>query len=293
MEVLEKLRLINEIFWECSNEFQYMGLVLAAVLFLYCFRRDHMRGRRMAAFVMLFFILLAVPPFVWMSELILGEADLIRLLWIVSSVFLISYAAVLYGSTLLKKSARAMWIAACILLAILAGDTVSQGGVFQKNEYTNAYQVSEEDLEICKILENTSEDAVVLGANLDQIRAIRRVNPQTKVIYGADMKSLLIPEQEGAAEQYSVQEEEYSGRSVEEQIEENKYDQERIQLFAYMQSDDVILEMVMESSQELGVNCIVFDKQKNYSRPISVLVEDNEAEIIGETENYWVVQLLI
>ena len=71
-----------------------------------------------------------------------------------------------------------------------------------------------------------------------------------------------------------------------------KYDEERLRLFAYMQSNPVTLELVMQSAQELGVNCIVFDKNREYSTPVSVLIEDGEGEILGETENYWVVKLL-
>lgn len=293
MEVLGDLRLINEIFWECSRDFQYMGLLLAAVIFLYCSHKDHLRGRRMACFVMLFFILLVFPPFVWLAKEILGDAQLVSLLWIVPSVFMISYAAVLYGDSLRGKGSKVLWIAVSILLVMLAGDTVKDGGVFQENEYANIYQVSDENLEVCQILENAGEDAVVLGANVTQIHAIRRVNPQIGVIYGADMRSLLLPEKTETVNPESVQESEYGGRDIEEQIEEMKYDEARLQLFAYMQSDPITLEMVMESSQELGVNCIVFDKRKTYSRPVSVLVEDGEAEILGETENYWVMHLLI
>lgn len=292
MEMLTNLRLINEIFWEYSREFQYMGLVLVAVIYLYCSQGESLRGRRIACFTMLFFILLAVPPFVWLAELVLGSKELIRLLWMVPSVFLISYAAVLYGGRLQKLGWKLLFGAACILLVLLSGDALDEGGVFQKNENQNVYQVSEENLEICRILEGAGLDTVVLGANVEQIHAIRRVNAQTGVIYGADMRSLLLPDPTQSSNPDSLDESEYTGRSVEEQIEEMKYDEERLRLFAYMQSNPVTLELVMQSAQELGVNCIVFDKNREYSTPVSVLIEDGEGEILGETENYWVVKLL-
>lgn len=291
MEMLKNVRLINELFWEYSNNFQYMGLLLAAVIYLYCVQKDNLRGRRMASFTMLFFILSAFPPFVWLAELVLGSADLIRLIWIAPSVFVISYAAVLYGSRLQKVIWKLVFGAACILLVVLAGDTLDEGGVLQKNEYENIYQVSEENLEVCRILEGAGPDAVVLGANVEQIHAIRRVNAQTSVIYGSDMRSLLLPDTTQTSRD-SLDESEYSGRTVEEQMEEMKYDEERLRLFAYMQSNPVTLELVIQSAQEFGVNCIVFDKNREYSTPVSVLVEDGDGEILGETENYWVIRLL-
>lgn len=291
MEMLKNVRLINELFWEYSNNFQYMGLLLAAVIYLYCVQKDNLRGRRMASFTMLFFILLAFPPFVWLAELVLGSADLIRLIWIVPSVFIISYAAVLYGSRLQKVIWKLVFGAVCILLVVLAGDTLDEGGVFQKNEYENLYQVSEENLEVCRILEGAGPNTVALGANVEQIHAIRRVNAQMSVIYGSDMRSLLLPDTTQTS-QGSLDESEYSGRTVEEQMEEMKYDEEHLRLFAYMQSDPIPLELVIQSAQEFGVNCIVFDKNREYSTPVNALVEGGEGEILGETDNYWIVRLM-
>ena len=141
-----------------------------------------------------------------------------------------------------------------MVLVLLAGDGFSEREFSVQEEYSNIYHITEEQLRVCEILGIAGEDALVLGADLDVIRAIRRVNPYTKVIYGTD-------------------------------IEYADYEEDVVRLFAYMQDDVIPVEYVLGSAEEMGVNFLVWNKWSDCTVPIGTYLGE-DLRLIGETDNY-------
>lgn len=260
MGMLDALQFVKSIFWECSDNFQYMGLGIGSLIYLYITLEKRQWSKRLVCFSMLFFFLFAFPPFIWMARGVLGDAKVYQLLWMLPFIFLIPYGAIMFGSRLKAWKEKLFWTGLCIVLVLLAGDGVGERDFWVPVGSDNIYHITEEQLQICEVLGIAGEDALVLGADLDVIRAIRRVNRYTKVIYGTDIT--------------------YAD-----------YDEEIVRLFAYMEDDMIPVEYIMESVEDLGINFLVWNKWKDYSVPVETLVGE-ELRIIGETDNYWILMVM-
>lgn len=260
MGMLDTLQFVKNIFWECSDNFQYMGLGVGALVYLYVTLEKDPWSKRLVSFSMLFFFLFVFPPFILLARYVLKDSNVYRLLWVLPFVFLIPYAAILFGSSLRGRKEKLFWAGICVVLVLLAGDGFSEREFSVQEEYSNIYHITEEQLRVCEILGIAGEDALVLGADLDVIRAIRRVNPYTKVIYGTD-------------------------------IEYADYEEDVVRLFAYMQDDVIPVEYVLGSAEEMGVNFLVWNKWSDCTVPIGTYLGE-DLRLIGETDNYWIFMVI-
>lgn len=254
--MLESFQFVKNIFWECSNDFQYMGLGIGAIIYLYMTIKENNWVRRWVCFSMLFFFLFAFPPFIEWSRYVLGDSKVYQLLWVLPFVFLIPYGAMVFGSKLRRRREKCFWISICVVLVLLAGDGVSERDFSARLVKENLHLVTDEQLQVCEVLAVAGESATVLGADLDLVKTIRKVNRYTKVIYGVD-------------------------------IEYADYDEEVVQLFSYMESDVIPVDLVLESAEMLGVNFFVWNRWKDYSMPIEELLGER-LWLIGQTDNYWI-----
>lgn len=260
MGLLEQLEFIRNVFWDCNDKFQYMGLGIGALIYLYCVHEKKDEIRKMVCVSMLFFFLFVCPPFVFVGRNILGDRNFLQLFCILPFVFLIPYAAISFGEKLKEKRKIALWVVFCIVLVLLAGDGIGESKDFALDQKENLYNVTEEQLEVCNILSLADENELVLGADLNIVKAIRRINRHIGVIYGAD-------------------------------IEHGGYDEEIIRLYAYMEDEVIPLELVLETAEKLKVNYLIWNKWSASSTPIGKFVDENVIQLIGETDNYFIIKL--
>lgn len=260
MGLLEQFTFIRNVFWDYNDKFQYMGLGIGALIYLYCTHEQKDAIRRAVCISMLFFFVFVLPPFIAIGRSILGDRNFPQLFLILPFVFLIPYAAISFGEKLKEKKKKGLWIVLCIIFVLLAGDGMGESKTFSLRKKDNVYNVTEEQLEVCNVLRFADENEIVLGADLDIIKAIRRINRQIAVIYGAD-------------------------------IENGGYEEEVVKLYAYMEDEIIPLELVLQTAEELGVRYLVWNKWADSSVPIGTFVDENVIQLIGETDNYFVIKL--
>ncbi len=253
MTVSELINFAHQAFISCSEGSSYMALLLGSLIYLFCVEENSFL--RYIVYGSLGIMgLFVFPPIIRFGLLYFGEQRYIKMLLVIPSGILISYAAVQNYGKLPDGKQKRIWISICVLLLLLSGRYVYLR-MYSNGLIQNKYYVSDEEAKICSTVSLDTSNKILV-CNKEIARAFRRINGNYQLLYGSDIGI-------------------------------NNYDENIGKIYELFEEDVIPIEEVLSLASEEEVTHIVLYKWADYETPLGELLEKGCLFMIGETESYW------
>ena len=149
MSIIDLINLAHKTFIACSEEFRYMALLLASLVYIYCVGKNK-TVRRMSYIGMGAIVLFFFPPLIKWGISCFSEYGYETLLLIPANI-LIAYTVVSVYNEAKERRQKGMWAFFCCIMLLLSGK-YAYSQIYAAGLLENNYYVNSEYMDVCSVI---------------------------------------------------------------------------------------------------------------------------------------------
>lgn len=253
MSIIELINLAHKTFIACSEEFRYMALLLASLVYIYCVGKNK-TVRRMSYIGMGAIVLFFFPPLIKWGISCFSEYGYETLLLIPANI-LIAYTVVSVYNEAKERRQKGMWALFCCIMLLLSGK-YAYSQIYAAGLLENNYYVNSEYMDVCSVIP-LEEGNLILPCDTMIGQTLRRIDGRYQLLYGQD-------------------------------IETCAYSDTIQRIHDDLKSDLIPIEKVISLAEREGVTHVVLYKWSQYDTPLGNFVDSGRLRMWADADNYWV-----